>query len=267
LQREQATEQGEPAPPGGQACAAPTIRAGLTPAAVLQLQRTAGNAAVTRLVRRTLSRVAAPDRMCCPPESIRSPDFTGTHTRHKLTIAADKESEDFWTRAAGSVGHTWVKFADDAGAIYSYGFYPALGIDAFEPSVPGCVVHPDLSHEPPRAKDYIEIGYEITEEGLVDAFLFAERWARETPQYNLYTWNCTDFVLEIARAAGVEPPDPVGLNTPNGMYDAISIELSSRGPSDPRDPGFDPEQWPEYEDDVPDRLYIDDPDKKIVKFG
>jgi len=234
MERERFTAQGpaaESASPVGRGLAAAALRSGLTPAAVLQLQRTAGNAAVTAIVRRRLARVAAASRMCCEPEAIREPDVAGSRSGRgwRLTIAADKESDDWFERAVGSVGHTWVKLTDDTGARFSYGFYPETGVDASGKSVPGCVVHPDVSHEPPRARHYIDVGYEITEAGFDKALSLAEERARRTPEYNLYLDNCTTFVIEMAEAAGVETPtDFTPFDNPNAMYDGILRERDRR---------------------------------------
>ncbi len=236
---------------------------------MLHLQRTAGNAGATAIVRRTIARVAAANAMCCEPGAIREPDVAGARSAlgWRLTIAAHKEADDIWQRAAGSIGHTWVKLRDDAGARYSYGFYPETRVDASGESVPGCLVHPDTGHDTPGSGSYIDVDYDITEAGFESALVVAEEHARLKPDYNLYTDNCTTFVIGMAKAAGVQPP--IGatffVDNPNAMYYGIQQERDRRLQEMLPEPTVDPERPPpDYFEGDP-LVYQDEYGRKMKK--
>src|SRR5688572_2954911 len=108
---EQVSEQAEsavaPEPAASPARTTAALDGPLTPQAVLALQRAAGNRATTSaLARRTLAR--APGRRHCAPEEVRTPD-DGEHITAdgcRFIMAADRESDNWWTSTAGGeVGH------------------------------------------------------------------------------------------------------------------------------------------------------------------
>jgi hypothetical protein len=149
-----------------------------------------------------------------------------------LTLAADREEEGLHPLVSGNIGHTWVKLTDDRGMKYSYGFFPAGGFTTWQPltSVPGCVHHPDIAHEPPAATNYIDISYPISNANLSKAVAHAESVCKARPNYNLATYNCTTFVIDVTKAAGVSPPSSttLAIPNPNALYEGIGEELRTR---------------------------------------
>ncbi len=154
----------------------------------------------------------------------------GVATGWKLTIAVDRESTAnvFKRVGLGAVGHTWIKFSDDTGTVWSYGMWPQTGFDTKHPFTPvkGCVHHPDVAHEPPKATDYKEFTYSVTEANFQKALDYAQDQCKSFPDYNLASYNCTTFAIEAAQAAGVAPPasTTLGVHDPNALYEGIEAE-------------------------------------------
>ncbi len=165
--------------------------------------------------------------MCAKPSSCAAPDFmgAGTASSWKLTLAVDKEEEGLGRLKSGNVGHTWVKLTDNTGTKYSYGFWPQTFFNSKRPFSPvaGCVHHPDILHEPPKAKNYIAIDYPLTEDKYLKALNYAQSICRTKPDYNLVTYNCTSFAIDVARAAEISPPSSttLAIHNPNALYEGI----------------------------------------------
>ncbi len=181
-----------------------------------------------------LSRVAATD--CAAPATCALPDVAGAGapSSWKLTIAVDREQEGLGRLLTGNVGHTWVKMQDDVGTRYSYGFWPQTGFDRSKPfnTVAGCVHHPDTAHDPPNATDYIAKEYTLTEPNYDRALGHAHSVCAARPGYNLFTYNCTTFAIDVAKAAGVTPPSSTTLavHNPNALYEGVAKDRAEGHP-------------------------------------
>lgn len=173
--------------------------------------------------------------MCSKAADCGTPDTPGAGGAGNwmLTLAVDREEQGLGRLVSGNVGHTWVKLRDDTGEKYSYGFWPQTGFDSSQPqkSVPGCVHHPDTAHEPPAATSYIGIDYKLAHADYLKAIGHAESVCRTKPAYNLFSYNCTTFAIDVARAAGVSPPasTTLAIHNPNALYEGIEEELKTRG--------------------------------------
>ena len=156
------------------------------------------------------------------------PDVPGNSvpTAWDLTLAVDVEQHGLGRLISGNVGHTWVKFQDNGGTRYSYGFWPQGGFDPKKPfkSVPGCVRHPDVAHEPPKATNYSEKKYSIPQDKYLKALTHAQSVCIAKPDYNLFTYNCTSFGIDVTKAAGVTPPSSTTLavHNPNALSEGIA---------------------------------------------
>jgi hypothetical protein len=164
---------------------------------------------------------------CCKADACATPDAVGSGTpdRWTLRLAADREQEGLGRLSTGAVGHTWVKLTDNAGTRHSYGFYPQEGFDSSAPfsTVEGCIHHPDTAHEPPKATKYIDRTYALTREQYVAALDHAQAVCRDRPGYNLVTYNCTTFGIDVAKAADQAPPShsTLAIDNPNALYSGI----------------------------------------------
>jgi hypothetical protein len=143
----------------------------------------------------------------------------------KLTVAVDREQKGLGRLATGNVGHTWVKLTASNGTKYSYGFWPQTFFDRKNPlgTVAGCVHHPDTAHEPPAAVDYLDIDYPISKADATSALRHAQDVCLTRPGYNLVSYNCTSFAIDVARAAHVSPPSSttLAIHNPNALYEGI----------------------------------------------
>jgi hypothetical protein len=149
-----------------------------------------------------------------------------------VTLAVDREDEGIDQLKTGNVGHTWVKLRDDTGTLYTYGFWPQRGFDRNKPfkSVKGCVRHPDTSHEPPHATDYIDMDYTVSQSNYQEALDHAQSVCKSSPDYNLFTYNCTTFAIDVVREADVSPPSSTTLavHNPAALYEGIEEEQQQR---------------------------------------
>src|ERR1044072_2703027 len=114
--------------------------------------------------------------------------------------------------------------------------WPQTGFEANPwKSVKGCVHHPDTAHEPPKATDYKETSFKVTEQQFQKGLDYAQDQCKSFPDYNLMDYNCTTFAIEEDRAAGVTPPasSTLGVHNPNALYEGIEAEeaasVKSRG--------------------------------------
>jgi len=154
-----------------------------------------------------------------------SPDIRGNGeaTSWILTIAAVKEDDPL------GIGHAWVKFSDNAGTKYSYGFVP-WGDATVYLSADGHVLHPDKLHDPPqKGEQYTEISYALSHENFLRGLIYAQEICKSPPTYNLIANNCSDFAINVARRAGVSPPSAstLGVTSPSQLYDRI-VRLRAR---------------------------------------
>jgi hypothetical protein len=168
---------------------------------------------------------------CMMPDS----PGAGAASAWQLTLAVDREAPSVLTALkTGNVGHTWVKLSDNAGERFSYGFWPQTGFNSKKPfsSVPGCVHHPDTAHEPPRAVEYREVKYDLKKPEYDKAIAHAQQVCSAEPDYNLITYNCTSFAIDVTKAAGASPPASTTLAVHNPNALATGME-KNRGEGHP----------------------------------
>jgi hypothetical protein len=175
-------------------------------------------------------------KYCTPPARCAQPDEkgAGTPTSWKLTLAVDRESKGLKRLVSGDVGHTWVKLTDNAGTKYSYGFWPEKGFNSKKPweAVPGCVHHPDTLHEPPAATEYLEVDYPLTDKNFSNALTHAQSVCLKKPMYDLFSYNCTTFAIDVTKAAGASPPPSASLaiDNPNALAQGIEEQKGKKKP-------------------------------------
>lgn len=144
----------------------------------------------------------------------------------KFQVLADREARwsesRYWRDFA--IGHAWIRLIAPEGDYDSWGYWPDLwsghGVDPKAPwkSVPGKVLHPDEQHVP-NAQHTYEIEAEKAQQ-VTDA---ANAKESSPGMYNLFSYNCTTFAIEMARTAGVSPPSGTlaGIANPNSIYQGI----------------------------------------------
>jgi hypothetical protein len=259
-----------------------------TPQAPLALQRTPGNAAAPGVARRalalgarrtperspvprTLARFAG--RKHCSADEVRTPDadvHAAAGRGARFVVAADRESEDwFESTIGGEVGHSWVKLIDDGGSVYSFGFYPEVSTTASGMSEVGSLMHPDQAHD--GKPGYIDLTLPLTEEAMESAFAFIAGRCEERLDYNLYTNNCTSFVIDVANAAGLQLAIGTGVvSEPNDVYEWIVEERARRAEAAKSDPApldpapLDPAAAFSEENRTPYDVKKSDEQKKLV---
>jgi len=149
----------------------------------------------------------------------------GAPSSWKVTLAVDMEQKGLGRLVSGNVGHTWVRLADNAGTKYSYGFWPQTGFNSKKPlsSVAGCVHHPDTAHEPPNATNYLEKEYTVAKPQFDQALRVAQSVCAANPAYNLATYNCTSYAIDLVKAAGMPTPasTTLAIHNPNALYEGI----------------------------------------------
>jgi len=89
-----------------------------------------------------------------------------------------------------SFGHIWIGFDDDNGQkweSFTYGMYPNTSVH-----------HPD---DPPIDKDrnYDSIDFNLTEEQYNDGLKYAQNQCADRPKYNIATYNCATFSLDVLK--------------------------------------------------------------------
>jgi len=152
----------------------------------------------------------------------------------KFQVLADREARwsesRYWRDFA--IGHAWIRVIAPEGDYDSWGYWPDLwsgqGVDPRAPwkSVPGKVLHPDEQHVP-NAQHTYEIDAEKAQK-VTDA---ANAKESSPGMYNLFSYNCTTFAIEMARAAGVSPPGGtlLGIANPNSIYQGIARMNADQG--------------------------------------
>jgi hypothetical protein len=89
--------------------------------------------------------------------------------------------------------------------------------------VPGRVEEPDDSHAPKIKKPY-----PLTEQQVVDLMTYVN--SKRSSNYHLSKYNCSNFAVEAAQAAGQAPPTGIGLMgacLPNGLYRDLYQKLKA----------------------------------------
>jgi hypothetical protein len=103
---------------------------------------------------------------------------------------------------AGHAFATLVHFDLENERIYrdSFGLYPASGGIMMGQNVPG-----DVRDD---SESYTDVKYSIsiTQDGYQSALEFGRESKYNPPEYNLYSYNCSNFVGDLAKLAGVNIP-------------------------------------------------------------
>lgn len=88
------------------------------------------------------------------------------------------------------------------GTTYTRGFYPhgSPKDPLTQIQLPGYIRNDaDLLPKKWSAKE----SYAITDEGFAAAYAMMNAKTEDWPMYNMYTYNCTDWALDVAEAAGI----------------------------------------------------------------
>jgi hypothetical protein len=139
---------------------------------------------------------------CADPQT---PATKPPSTSWKLTAMIDTEAPSPEDVTKDTFGHTYVQFSESSGAVYTYGFYPHPTTipDTSHTKVFGCVVHPDMKHEP--CVDYKE-EFTLAQAEYDKALKFAQGYCAAPLNYDLYNNNCTTFVVDVVKQAGKTLP-------------------------------------------------------------
>ncbi len=150
----------------------------------------------------------------------------------KFQLLVDREARwselEFWSRLA--VGHAWIRLIEPTGSYDSWGFWPQdkaqVSLRAPWRSVPGSVHHPDEAHAPNAIHSY-----DIDAEAAERLEKEAESKTAAPPMYNLFSYNCVNFALDMAQVAGVAAPSAstLGVANPNDLFADIEKLNADRG--------------------------------------
>lgn len=152
----------------------------------------------------------------------------------KLTVMIDTEAPTPGDVREDSFGHTYVKFRESNGNIFTYGFYPNPTTipNIFRTKVFGCIVHPDKTHE--SCVDYKE-ELNLSEPEYDQALGSAQTLCKGPPNYDLFSWNCTTFADFIAKQAGKSLPSirgkvggAVTADNPNTLLEGLKTRDAAR---------------------------------------
>lgn len=129
----------------------------------------------------------------------------------KVTILVEQpkpNSSDTWAGTVWNprVGHTFVAI-QQGGVTRVFGFYPGSGVNPMNPSASSVLVD-DSGHA-----YHVSIEITVNASQLTNVINTAIGY---TGTYNLNSYNCTDFGIGIAAAAGVTLPDTYGSWTGGG---------------------------------------------------
>jgi hypothetical protein len=129
-----------------------------------------------------------------------------TNGNAAVSIYVDQPTANSTATWSGSmfdpnVGHTFIAIEQN-NITRVFGFYPANGVSPASPSTTGALVD-DSGHEYD-----VKITIGVTAAQLAAVLNTAKNAASAT--YNLNSYNCTDFGLAIAQAAGITLPDTQG---------------------------------------------------------
>ena len=199
----------------------------------------------------TLQRSMGDDRCggavsCASPDTCTTPDVVGsggTASSWTLIFNIDTEEASFEDALRQEhFGHAYVKFTDNTGQQFTFGFYPQSQLpNENRPEVPGCVHHPDTTHE--QCVDD-RLMYSLSQTQYNAGLALAQRLCHDRPAYNAQYFNCTTFAGRVVQAAGQSLPPMRGTATvffqtftadnPNTLEENIGAERerdpSKRGP-------------------------------------
>lgn len=158
-------------------------------------------------------------RTCATSQECSVPDTPGSAaapTWWKLLVMLDTEVPSAADVEENTTGHSYVMFSNSNGTKFTYGFYPnpTTPPNIFRTRVPGCVVHPDTIHS--ECVDYKET-FDLTQQEYSKSLEYTQTLCKAPPQYDLQTWNCTTFVVEITKRAGKSLPEARG-TVGSGMF-------------------------------------------------
>jgi len=90
----------------------------------------------------------------------------------------------------------------------------------------------DIAHEPPNAKSYLAKEYTVDNANFQNALHHAQSVCAAKPSYNLATYNCTSFAIDVAKAAKVSPPSSttLAIHNPNALYEGIEKDRGEGHP-------------------------------------
>ena len=125
-----------------------------------------------------------------------------------------------------NLGHTHVRFAESNGDEYTYGFYPASAIPNEKTrSVPGCVNHPDTSHDTCTDR---AVTFSLTQAQYTAALNYAQSICRSGNDYGInssgISYTCTTFANQVATAAGQLLPRSASAPTTVYMQHVPSVD-------------------------------------------
>jgi hypothetical protein len=174
----------------------------------------------------------ADEKTCGLPDS--GTQANSASTTWMLTVNIDVEASDFESALRSSrVGHTYVTLSENNGNRYTYGFYPSGAVpNENRRSVPGCVHHPDTTHE--QCIDD-RVVYSLGKTQYEAALATAKKICSEGHTYGA-SYTCTTFADEVVRAAGQTLPssksEPMTIfyqaippiDNPNTLYERVQEE-------------------------------------------
>lgn len=147
-----------------------------------------------------------------------------------IELNVDTEADDWETAIRTSkVGHTYLRFLEGNERQYTYGFYPSRGVDENHTQVPGCVHHPDRTHEPCIDE---RLRYRVNRAQFDAALQAAQRVCRTGHVYGIErtgtrwgpSYTCTTFARD-ALAAGQQ-------SVPSSTSQATTVFYQGIPPTD-----------------------------------
>lgn len=168
----------------------------------------------------------------------------GDSTAWALTVNIDTE-RDSWESALRNqeFGHTFVRFSENSGRQYTYGFYPAKDLpNETRRTVPGCVRHPDASHDSCTDR---KVTYSLDTTQYAAALAAAQKICADGHDYGV-AYTCTTYAADVAKAAGQSLPSSTSaptevfyqqvprIDNPNTLKDNVDAEITK----DPAKKGF-----------------------------
>ncbi len=164
----------------------------------------------------TVRRTCSATMTCCDFDRCNTPDNQSqtalpASTWWALDVNVDIEASS-WEAAVEdrmrTVGHTFVRFYESNGNRFTYGFYPAQGVpNQNQPNVPGCVNHPDTSHD--ACTDRTETFFLTLAQynaGLAYARNICDRGHYYGYSSVAGSYTCTTFAAGVVSAAGHHMP-------------------------------------------------------------
>jgi hypothetical protein len=151
------------------------------------------------------------------PEAKQAEEKPKFHFQVLADHTARWEQSEHWKNVP--VGHAWVRLVNPIGLADSWGFWPGEEVPVAAPwtSVRGEVRTPDEEHTPAgqTISTLDKATFEIDEAAAQRVAKVASNKTSDPGQYNLLNYNCADFALELAKAAGVDVPMEVLANIAN----------------------------------------------------